>query len=310
MSWRRGMVWLVLVWLVVGCPKTAPKEARVRIGVSTLRISLPVFVALERGLFTKRGLDMDVHRFDTAQPLADELAAGRIDAGGYVAFPILFPPHAPPPRIRVLTAIVEDAAHPISYLLVKKGSGLRGTSALKGRRIGILPTIAYKEWLEAILRHDGIAPTDVTVEPIAPPLEIDALANGGVDALFTGDPMATAALVRGVAEPLTDSPDVPRVLGDPFPFGTFAVTEGFASQHAAQVRAIREALDEAIGMIEADPRVGRAAMAPYVREPERPFIEKYPPARYLRSTEVSTGLLDRALELAGTSLRGAAIAVP
>jgi ABC-type nitrate/sulfonate/bicarbonate transport system substrate-binding protein len=294
----------------MGCSKTAPKEARVRIGVSTLRISLPVFVALERGLFTKRGLVMDVHRFDTAQPLADELAAGRIDAGGYVAFPILFPPNAPPPRIRVLTAIVEDAAHPISYLLVKKGSGLRGTSSLRGKRVGILPTIAYKEWLEEILRHDHIALTEVTVEPIAPALEIDALANGGVDALFTGDPMATAALVRGVAEPLTDSPDVPRVLGDPFPFGTFAVTEELATQRAAELRAIREALDEAIGMIEADPAIGRAAMSPYVRETERPFIEKYPPARYLRSTEVSTALLDRALLLAGATRRGAAIAAP
>ena len=52
------------------------------IGVSTLRISLPVFVAEQHGLFAKHGIDAEVRRYDTAQPLADELGAGRIDAGG------------------------------------------------------------------------------------------------------------------------------------------------------------------------------------------------------------------------------------
>jgi ABC-type nitrate/sulfonate/bicarbonate transport system substrate-binding protein len=207
------------------------------IGVSTLRISLPVFVAEQHGLFAKHGIEAEVRRFDTAQPLADELGAGRIDAGGYVAFPILFGPGAPPPRVRVVTAIVEDAAHPLSYLLVKKGSGLRGVAALKGRRIGILPTAAYRRWLEAILQHDGL-------------------------------------------------------------------------KHPDRARALAAALDEAIAMIAADPETGRAAMKPYVRETERPFVDRYPPARYLRSGEITAAQLDRALTLAGTDARAATVALP
>ena len=300
----------VVLLFMVACSKSATKGERIMIGVSTLRISLPVFVAAEQGLFAKHGLDVELRRFDTAQPLAVELAAGRIDAGGYLAFPILFDPSGPPPRVRVVTAIVEDATHPISYFLVRKGSGLRGVASLAGRTIGILPTVAYRRWLEAILRHDGLALEKVTILPVAPPLEIDSLAGGGVDALFTGDPMATAALARGVAEPLTDSPDVPRVLGDPFLFGTFAITEDFVSKRPAQARALRDALDEAIGMLAESPEVGRAAMAPYVRESERPFIEHYPAARYLRSSEVSIAQLDRALELCGATSKGADIAPP
>jgi ABC-type nitrate/sulfonate/bicarbonate transport system substrate-binding protein len=280
------------------------------IGVSTLRISLPVFVAEQHGLFTKHGIEAEVRRYDTAQPLADELAAARIDAGGYVAFPILFGPGAPPPKVRVVTAIVEDAGHPLSYLLVKKGSGLRGVPALRRRRIGILPTAAYRRWLEAILRHDGLGPEDVTIVPVAPPLEVDTLAGGGVDALFTGDPMATAAIARGLAEPATDTPDVPRVLGEPFLFGTFAITEDFAKKHPTQARALADALDEAITLIATDPAVGRAAMKPYVRETERPFVDRYPDARYLRSGEISAAQLDRALQLAGTDVRAATVALP
>jgi NitT/TauT family transport system substrate-binding protein len=280
------------------------------IGVSTLRISLPVFVAEQHGLFAKHGIDAEVRRYETAQPLADELGAGRIDAGGYVAFPILFGPGAPPPKVRVLTAVVEDRAHPLSYLLVKKGSGLRGVAALRGRRIGILPTAAYRRWLEAILMHDGLRPEDVTIVPLAPPMEADALAGGGVDALFTGDPMATAALARGLAEPATDTPDVPRVLGEPFLFGTFAVTENFAQKHPETARALAAALDEAIALIAADPAVGTAAMKPYVRENERPFVDRYPAARYLGSREITAAQLDRALELAGTDVRAATVTLP
>jgi len=280
------------------------------IGVSTLRISLPVFVAEQHGLFTKHGIDAELRRFDTAQPLADELGAARIDAGGYVAFPILFGPGAPPPRVRVFTAVVEDAGHPLSYLLVKKGSGLRGVGSLRGRRIGILPTAAYRRWLEAILRHEGLQPEDVSIVPLAPPLEVDALSGGGVDALFTGDPMATAALARGVAESATDTPDVPRALGDPFLFGTFAVTEDFAQKHSAETRALADALDEAIGIIAADPAVGREAMKPFVRDIERPFVDRYPATRYLRSGEVSASQLDRALELAATDARATTVALP
>jgi len=286
------------------------EEEQVIIGISTLRISLPVFVAAEHRLFEKHGLTAELRRHDTAQPLADELAAERLDAGGYVAFPILFGAADPPPRLRVLTAVVEDATHPLSYLLVKKGSGLRGVASLAGRKVGILPTVAYRRWLEAILRHDGVRPEDVTIVPIAPPLEAEALAGGGIDALFTGDPMATAALSAGLAEPLTASPDVPRVLGDPFLFGTFAVTEKLVRERPAAARALRDALDEAIGMIAADPAVGRAAMAPYVRETERRFIDRYAAARYLRSAEVRPEQLARALELAGSHAKAADLAAP
>ena len=108
----------------------------------------------------------------------------------------------------------------------------------------------------------------------------------------------------------TDTPDVPRVLGEPFLFGTFSVTDDFAQKHPDTARALAAALDEAIALIAADPAVGTAAMKPYVRENERPFVDRYPAARYLRSTEITAVQLDRALELAGTDVRAATVTLP
>ena len=80
---------LLVLLLVAACSRSTARNERIMIGVSTLRISLPVFVAAEQKLFAKHGLDVELRRFDTAQPLADELNAGRLDAGGYLAFPIV-----------------------------------------------------------------------------------------------------------------------------------------------------------------------------------------------------------------------------
>lgn len=265
------------------------------VGVSVLRISQPVFVAAERGLFKSHGLEVELKRFDTAQPLADELAAGRLDAAGYVAYPILFSREGKAPAVRIATAIVEDDAHPLSFFLVKKDSALDSVAALKGKSIGILPTIAYRRWLEAILAKHGVAAADVTITPVAPPMQVEMLAGGGIDALFTGDPMATAAQARDVAKPLTTGAEVPRALGAPFMFGTFALTESLATSRPKVAAQLVAALDEAIAQIAADGQVGRDAMAKYVRETEKPFVSKYAPTRYLESGKVDAASLDAAL---------------
>lgn len=290
---------LLLVGLsFAGCPRTPPEPKRehVVVGVSLLRISQPVFVAVERGLFKARGLDVELKRYDTAQPLADELAAGRLDAAGYVAYPILFSREGKPPPVRLATAMVEDDAHPISFLLVKRDSPLSAIADLKGKTMGHLPTLAYKRWLEAILAKHGLAVSDVTLMPLAPPMQVDALASGGVDALFTGDPMATAALARDVARRLTDRAEVPHAVGGaPFLFGTFALSESLATTRPSVASALVGALDEAITLMAADDTVGREAMTPYVREAERPFVSKYAPSRYLRAAEVEAAALEATL---------------
>ncbi|MBL8917822.1 MAG: ABC transporter substrate-binding protein [Myxococcaceae bacterium] len=281
---------------LLGCPKSAG-PAPVIVGVSVLRISQPVFVAAQRGLFAKHGVEVQLRRFDTAQAFGDELSAGRLDAAGYVAFPILSA-RAAPPAVRALTAVVEDDSHPLSFLLVKKGAGGGGLASLAGKRVGVLPTVAYERWLAAILEDAGVPAGAVSVVPLAPGQQLDALASGGVEALFTGDPMATVALARGIAEPATRTAPVPHVFGSPFLFGTFAVRAAFADAHPAEVRALTAALDEAIELMRSDAALGPAALSEVVREAERPFLASAPPTRYLRSTEVTAEALQQAFESA------------
>lgn len=286
---------LMLVIALSACSRSPSPGEKVVIGVPLLRIAQPVFVAAERGLFAKQGLSVELKKFDTAQPLADELAAGRLDAAGYLALPILFSREGGPPKIRVVTAIVEDETHPLSFLLVKKDSPLDSVASLAGKNVGILPTLAYRRWLEAVLEHHQVDPATVTVTPLAPQLQLEALAGGGVDALFTGDPMATAGIARGLARPLTPGAEVPLALGAPFFFGTFAVSESLATTRPEVTQKLVAALDEAIALIAADEQVGRTALANVVREGDRAFVAKTPATKYLSSSAVTVEALDAAL---------------
>lgn len=273
--------------LGLGACQKPRRETRLSLGVSRLRISQPVFLAVERHLFSKAGLEVTLEQFDTAQPLADELGAGRLDAAGFVAFPILFEREGPPLAVRVATAIVEDELHPLSSLLAPLERPLASVRELKGKRVGVLPTLAYQRWLEVLLRSEGLTLDDVTLVPVAPALEVDALASGGIDALFTGDPMATAAVARRVGVHVGPPAPVARALGGRLLFGGFAMSSKLVDERPAVAMALVAALDEAIAIIEANPAVGRESMRPWLRETERPFVDRYPPTKYLGSAAAS-----------------------
>ena len=77
------VVFLVAIGLFTVLYKKPAEE--ITIGYSALSISLPVFVAQEKGYFTEEGLNIKLERFDTAQPLMTSLIAGNVKLDVQVA---------------------------------------------------------------------------------------------------------------------------------------------------------------------------------------------------------------------------------
>jgi NitT/TauT family transport system substrate-binding protein len=281
--------------LLAGCGRAHSASHGARhlvVGASALRISLPVFVAAREGIFRRHGLDVEVRPYATAQPMMDDVALGRIDAGGYVAYPIVFMASRRAARpTRVVTAVVEDGAHRLSYVLARTGSGLHFPADAAGRRVGILPTVAYRRWLPAILAAAGVDPQGVTVVPVDPAMQARSLAAGAVDLMFTNDPMATAMVAAGTAEVVDDGPPCARRLSEPFWFGSFALGGALAESSPELAQRLVAALDEAIARVRADPAAARRAMADFIRPEEQRFLERYPDARYLNSREADADTL-------------------
>ncbi len=291
------LVALALVLVpALGCdrPSAPTGGTPVEIGYTPSRVSLPVFVAEQEGLFQRHGLDVTLKPYETAQPLVDEVLDGRLLAGGYAALPTLTASASRgSSEVRVVGAMVEDADHPFSYLLRSTRDGAVSSIAeLRGRRIGILPTPASRRRLELVLRHGGVDPADVTVTPLAAHRQVAALSDGEVDSLFTEDPIGTVAVAGGAARPIVDAP-VPRALGERILIGSFLVHPRLVSERPDVVRRVVAALDEAIAIVHDNPIRARRAMLPFVPSAERAYVTRYPDARYLTSGELSDGLLER-----------------
>lgn len=274
------------------------------IGYSRLRISLPVFTAKEEGIFEKYGINANLKMYETAQPLMQALVSGKIDIAGYTALPITYNGMIRSRKdLYFISIMVEDQSHRISYFLKSKGNeNITTINDLKGKKIGILPTIAYKAWCEEILRQNGLDPNkDVVVQQIAPQQQPQTLKTGGVDALFTNDPAATTALELGVAELISNDVDCPKYISDPFIFGSFNIDKKWADNNEKLFSSVTKAINEAVEFVNNNPEKAKQHMSKYLPKQFKSHIGKYPNALYWTSEKAEDKdlnvIADKYLEL-------------
>jgi NitT/TauT family transport system substrate-binding protein len=270
-----------------------------RIGYSRLRISLPIFVAQQEGIFQKHGINAQLESYDTAQLMIEALVEGRIDVAGYTAMPISYSA-----MIRsgtsflFLTTLVEDQKHRISYLLRRRPepgqkTPIQTIADLKGKRIGVLPTLAYKKWLESLLRANGVSLDEVVIQNVDPMLEAQMLASGGVDALFTNDPAATAAIAGGAGELIGSQVEIPLLFGEPFPFASFNVSKKWADANPQLLQRLSAALNEAVLFTNAQPDRAKDDLKPYLSEAFQSQVKLYPNSSYLTTQDSSPAIYEK-----------------
>jgi len=260
------------------------------IGYSRLRISLPIFVAKEKGIFKKYGLNVKLKMYETAQPLMQALIEEKINIAGYTALPITFNGMLRSNKqLYFITTMIEDKNHRISYFLKKKDDNfIKTIKDLKDKRVGILPTIAYKAWCETILKKNNLIPNkDVKIIQIAPNLQAQTLKNGGVDALFTNDPAATSAIQVGIAELISNNIEVPKYIKNPFPFGSFNISKKWADKNPEIFKKIVLSINEACKFINKNPNKSKEMMKPYLPEQFKKHVKYYPNAFYLTTQQSS-----------------------
>lgn len=265
----------------------------VTIGYSPIRISLPLLVAYEKGLFEKHGITVRLERYETPQPLVESLAAGRLSTGGYIAMPILYSVAG---RSKVAfdmaTAFIEDSQHPFTYLLRRNGAGSPlSVAELKGKRIGILPTVAFHTWLKALLEANGLSLTDVVIVPVNPSLMVSGISSGQFDALFAPDPMGSAVLAAKAGTVITlGKTRLSEIFTDPYLVGSFVFRRDFGAQHAHTKRAIIAALDEAIQSIRTDQEGAKEVLRKFMDPAQRALDIQLPDSVCRQSFETTDEL--------------------
>ena len=171
--------------------------------------SLPLFVALERGLFEASGLDVEL----VATRSSDELMGGLVDR----RFEIV---HAAPDNFIAwrdrtgapIVAWIGGTSGPISLVA---GPDVAAVSDLRGREIAVDAVASgFVSVLRTILRRAGLTETDVALVPIgATNLRFEALRDGRTSATMLTLPWSILAEEAG-CRVLADQRDVmPRLQG-------------------------------------------------------------------------------------------------
>lgn len=251
----------------------AQQEVKIRFGALPVLQALPLFVAQDKGLFTKAGLRVEIIPFSAAAEKEIALTAGNID--GY--FGDLFTPMVLRGNGRdvfIVATNYETARDRRMFAVLGKPGGTHKTAKdLAGVPVALSSNSVIHYVTERLLRSAGVPPDRITaLESKNIGLRMQMLLTGQVEAATLPEPLVTAAIAKG-ASMLADDSGVSESQ-------TVLVFAGpFLKAHPREVRAFLKAVDDAARLINKQPDSVRSVMVEHVRLPE-PLKATYPVPRF------------------------------
>jgi NitT/TauT family transport system substrate-binding protein len=194
--------------IVAGFPAIVRSQAltKLKLGIIPVDVAANAFYALDLGLFTKAGLDVDIQPMTSGPVLAQAVAGGAIDFGvSNVATIGAARLRGLPFRYVAPAAVVNPGSKPTDVVMVAKDSSIRPGPSVNGKLIAInglkdLQEIEAKGWVD---KFGGDSSTIKFVEVPFPAMG-GALEEKRCDIIFPTEPFSTA------------DTNVGKVIGDAF----------------------------------------------------------------------------------------------
>jgi len=230
----------------------APAAAeRLRIAVSRTPVSLPLYVAAERGYFREEGLDVAIEDCIGGQRCLRRLLDGQAEFATSSEMPVVL--HAFERGDAAILATLSNSSDNLK-LLARRGSGVVRSEQLDGKTVGVIAATAGHYMLETHLFSIGVDPRRVRLVPMQAEDMLAALRSARVDAVAVWEPYAWEAL-QG-ADPVAVHLPVSGYIET---FNLVAMRSRFGRDDALLARLLR-ALDRAESAIQADPTAAQAVL--------------------------------------------------
>ena len=170
---------LILVAAIFAAPPAAAETLTVLLDWSINPDHGPLYVALERGEFARRGLEVEL------VPAADPNLPPKLVAAGKADLAISYQPqlHMQVAQGLPLARIGTLVATPLNSLVVLADGPIKSIADLKGRKVGYSVGGFEDALLGAMLERHGLSLADVTLVNVNFNLA-PALMTGGVDAVI------------------------------------------------------------------------------------------------------------------------------
>ncbi len=224
-----------------------------------------MYVAAQRGLFKKHGLDVDFERVKSGTEAIAFLTQGSIDVGGIAIVTSLWNSWNRGLGIRIIApGALEPYKDSPTKLLVRKSLATEGKvkdiADLKGRRVAAAggPGSGGEYFVAKALERGKLTIRDVELMNVANADMPAALERGSVDAALAGSPYADQAIMSGHAAVLaTDlTPGLMTV--------AFVGSEKFIRERPEAAERFVLALTEAARLMQGDDYLAPANMEAYM----------------------------------------------
>jgi len=218
-------------FFIAGAGSQPAESERITVAYLPVAHSLPLFVALEEGMFEDAGLDVEVLRIESPTDIINGLVSGQIDAGppSLAAGITAVIESKNPGALKVYAFTCEGADKKVTEILVRKDSNLSSIAELNGKKLGHIPGIQWQTITKKTLLVNGVDPKNVTLVEVPFSAQIQSLASGSVDAVFTLEPTGTFGEQAGQTKVL-EWAFAEKNISDPFCAGVGDVSAKFLKE--------------------------------------------------------------------------------
>jgi NitT/TauT family transport system substrate-binding protein len=182
-------------WYLAGSPEPSATPAEpVIVAYSPFESTALLWVAEDRHLFERNGLNVTLRRYDSGAESLDGVVHGEADVTvGVTEFPLV---RKALQEVNVSAIGTIDKGEFI-YLVARKDRGIVNVSDLKGKRVGTTTGTIAEFHLGRFLALNGMTMKDITLVDIKTPEGwANEVADGNIDAISTSQPYASAARDR------------------------------------------------------------------------------------------------------------------
>jgi NitT/TauT family transport system substrate-binding protein len=246
---------LISLLLTACAPSSTPTEEveqgpiKVRVAALPILDTLPMYVAQQEGLFAKHGVEIEFIPAGSA-PKRDELInAGQADAMINEIVSTMFY-NKETLRVQIVRyARTATADSPLFRILASESSGIESIEGLKGVQIGVSKGTVIEYLTDRLLQKEGFTADEIqtiSVPDIGQRMAL--LASGELEAGMLPDPLSTLAVLQG-SKVILDDTAHPE-----FSNSVYSFRKEYIDQHPQAVKGFLAAIEEAVGMINADPQ--------------------------------------------------------
>lgn len=257
-----GCVLLGCVLAATAQQATPPAPLPLKVGVLKMAALTNPWVAKQRGIFTKNGLDVTLVEFRSGNEAISAHRSGAIDIVLSIPGTAMTAVERGFDLVAVAQNEIAQKTNPdTGSIQVLKDSPYKTLADLAGKRIAVSGLHSQKTVsMQTVFRKAGVDPASLQLIEIPFPSQFDALKSKQVDAVDTVDPYTTQLLASGLGRVIAwDYVDaIPEQ-----PLGAWFASSKFTKSNAAAVERFNKSIQESIEYMNADSDRARSEVVAY-----------------------------------------------